>query len=76
MKYAKRVAEIHAPFRKRDRIDARFVKLTVVVCMEVAPGDCESLAAATRDRIDAWNELGCRLCTAFLGVAERRAIAA
>jgi GMP synthase-like glutamine amidotransferase len=36
------------------------------------PTDRERLQAETRERIGAWNELGRRLCRAFLGAAEVR----
>lgn len=35
------------------------------------PGDPEALRAETREKIGAWNELGRRLCLAFLAAAER-----
>jgi GMP synthase (glutamine-hydrolysing) len=38
---------------------------------EPLPIDRERLLADTRERIDAWNELGRTLCDAFVDVAER-----
>jgi GMP synthase (glutamine-hydrolysing) len=38
--------------------------------------DPAALEAETEERIGAWNDLGRRLCAAFVGVAERAAIAA
>jgi GMP synthase-like glutamine amidotransferase len=38
---------------------------------EPIPLDRERLLADTRERIDAWNELGRTLCSAFVDVAER-----
>ena len=37
-----------------------------------AVADPEAFLAETRDRIEAWNELGRRLCAAFLTTAQRR----
>ena len=37
----------------------------------VAVPDAPGLRAATRERIEAWNELGRRLCSAFLAVSAR-----
>jgi GMP synthase-like glutamine amidotransferase len=39
------------------------------------PPDPEGLRAETREKIGRWNELGRRLCSAFLAAAERRAAA-
>jgi GMP synthase-like glutamine amidotransferase len=43
---------------------------------EPAPIDRGAILAETRERIDAWNELGGTLCDAFVDVAERVGAAA
>jgi GMP synthase (glutamine-hydrolysing) len=40
------------------------------------PPDADGLRAATRERISHWNELGRRLCRAFLAAAEPQAVSA